>query len=222
MAHSVLLLKQWEWFEEQEYRRALEETQKVLPQLKGDDLKDAQRLLGLCCQHEGQYSQASHWFKMVCQGSAESGDWLNQAVAAARQHHLAEAQEAFEQARLCQQAAKYTQEPGLYLQIYWYALALGEAGAWEQVQPLLDELARVYVRLHNTDAVQLYRHSVPFLGSALILATHHFRARQQYAEGIIWLQHLAEDLDEAGQRQVSRAMTELRQADEGVEGAPET
>jgi tetratricopeptide (TPR) repeat protein len=209
------LHKQWELFEEQEYTRALDETQALLPQLQTDDLRDAQRLLGLCCQRQGQHAQASRWFRQACQGSVASSDWLHLAVALVLQGQPAEAAAVFEQVRLCQQVARYAQHPGLFLHIYWYALALAEAGQWSEVGALLDELSRVYVRLHSTDSAHLYRHQVPFLGSTLALAMRTFCALEHYAEGSLWLQRLAQGLDDAGQRQVSHAMAELRAADEG-------
>lgn len=213
MARSAQLQKQWELFDQQEYQRAFDEVQALHGQLQGSDLRDAQRLLGLCCYYQQQYSQAVLWFQKACYGSDEANDWLHLALAATMHGDIELGAQAFEQVRVLQQASKYSLQPSFYLQLYWYAQALCDVGQWERLQTVLDELARVYRRLYSTDTAFLYSHGMPFLSSVLALATHAFSAQEEYAKGVAWLQALGEGLDAEGQRQVSAAMQELRQAD---------
>ena len=212
MIRSPQLQKQWALFDQQQYQSAFADTHALLDRLHGLDLRDAHRLMGLACYRQREYSQASFWFKRACQGSDEAGDWFNLAVAAARQHDIELGEQAFEQVRICQQATRYHQEPGFYLQLYWYACVLCDASEYAHVQPRLDELAQVYRRLHSTDTIQLYVSRLPFLSSVLALAIRRFREAQQYAEGAAWLQALGEGLDEEGQEQVKRAIRELHEA----------
>jgi hypothetical protein len=57
---------------------------------------------------------------------------------------------------------------------------------------------------------------LPFLSSFLDLAVRCFRALERRAEGIAWLEELARALDAAGQRQVGKAVGELRREVGGV------
>ena len=211
-ARTLQLNKQWALFDRQEYERALQDTQAVLATRQGADLLDAHRLLGLCCYFQGQYSHALHWLQKAVQGSEDSNDWLNLALAATMNGNLELGEQAFEQVRLCQQVSRFRQEPGLFLQIYWYASALADGQCWTRVRPLLDELARVFKRLYSTEPAYVYTHGLPFLPSVLELATRCFRELGQHAQGVAWLQDLASGLDEDGQRQASKAMGELREA----------
>jgi tetratricopeptide (TPR) repeat protein len=140
MDRSEALLQQWLLYDQKKYGQAFRLTREVLGQLQGADLHDAQRLLGLCCLRQRQYTQASLWFKKACQGSDNSKDWLNLARSAALQGNLALSAEAFEQVRLIQQSLKYGQATGFYRQVLAYASALCEAQADEPLQALLDEL----------------------------------------------------------------------------------
>lgn len=210
MPRSPLLQKAWTLFEQGQYEEALEIAHARLSGLQGEDRRDAQRLIGLARYHQRQYEKAVFWLTEACKGSDYAGDWLNLALAAIMDRKRELAEEAFEQAHLCQQAAKYDQEPGWYVQLYWYACALGDAGQWERVLPLLDELAAAYKRVHQSDAVLLYARGMPFLPSFLALAVRCFRALERQAEGIAWLEELSKALDASGQRLVGKAVGELR------------
>lgn len=217
MTRALQLQKQWALFDRQEFERAFAETHAVLSRLQGEDLRDAQRLMGLCCYLQQQYSVATFWFKKACQGSEQSSDWLNLALAATLHGDLELGAQAFEQARLCQQVARFRQVPGFYLQAFWYATALCDASplypnqnVYPRVELLLNELAAVYKRLRCTDTAFVYSHELPFLVSFLELVVRCFRAQEKYAQGIAWLQELGDALDEEGKRQVSKAMAELR------------
>jgi len=217
VVRSQLLLRQWSLYERHEYDTAFDETHALLAKLQGDDLLDAQRLLGLCLYRKGDYSQASAWFRKNCAGRQESHDWFLLALAYTRQGDSEAGAEAFEQARLCQQISRFCQFPGYYQQLFSYAWVLCEAARdgkapqlCARVQALLDQLALAYRRLHRTEPAFLQHHAIPFLASTLDLATRYFRTANRYAEGVVWLQNLGEALDESGQRQVSKAMEELR------------
>jgi tetratricopeptide (TPR) repeat protein len=212
---SPLLAQAWALFEQGQYEEAFQMAQALLGGLQGEDRRDAQRLMGLARYHQRQYERASFWLREACKGSEQAQDWLHLALAATMQgdHDLGE--QAFEQARFCQQAAKYEQEPGWYVQLYWYAGVLCDSGQHERALPLLEELASAYKRLHHTDTVFLYGRGLPFLSSFLDLAVRCFRALERRAEGIAWLEELARALDAAGQRQVGKAVGELRREEGG-------
>lgn len=209
MRRSPLLEKAWALFEQQRYDDAFEMAQALFSGLQGEDRRDAQRLMGLARYRQRQYEKAVFWLMEACKGSDQAQDWLNLAMAAVMDRKLELAEGAFEQARLCQQAAKYDQEPGWYVQLYWYASTLCDAGQWERALPLLDELAGAYKHLHQSDTVFLYARGLPFLSSFLNLAVRCFRALQRQGEGITWLEELAKALDASGKRQVARAVEEL-------------
>lgn len=209
MPRSPLLRKAWTLFEQGQYEEAFEMAHARLSGLQGEDRRDAQRLMGLARYCQRQYEQAIFWLMEACKGSDYAGDWLNLALAATMDRKRELAEEAFEQARLCQQVAKYDQEPGWYVQLYWYACALCDAEQWEHALPLLDELAGAYKRLHQSDTVLLYARGLPFLSSFLTLAVRCFRALERQAEGIAWLEELAKALDTSGRHQVARAVGEL-------------
>lgn len=211
-ARTLQLNRQWALFDRQEYERALQDTQAVLANLQGGDLQDAHRLLGLCYHFQGQYGQAVHWLQKAVQGSEDSKDWLNLALAATMNGDLELGEQAFEQVRLCQEVSRFRQEPGLFLQVYWYASALADGQRWTRVRPLLDELVGAYKRLYSTEPAYVYSRGMPFLYSVLELATRYFRELGQHAQGVAWLQGLASGLDENGQHQVSKAMGDLREA----------
>lgn len=215
MARSPLLVKQWALYDGLEFEHARRETHTELERLKGEERRDAERLIGLCWYRQRQYDEAERWFQFACQGSTDSNDWLRLALAATRRGNLQQGVDAFEQTRICQQVAKFAQPPGIYLQAYGYALALTEARDWVRLRPILEELGRVYERVFCTDTAFLYRLGVPFLVSFLALAQRFFREQGQYVQGLAWLQTLALSLDDEGKRQVSRAMRELRETDAG-------
>nr|MBC7245524.1 hypothetical protein [Chloroflexota bacterium] len=209
MPRSPLLEKQWALFEQQQYEEAFQMTQSAMSGLQGEDLRDAQRLMGLACYHKHQYERAVFWLMEACKGSANAQDWLHLALAAAMQGHQELSAQAFEQVRLCQQAAKYAQEPGWYLQLYWYACALCDSGQCERALPLLNELASAYKRLRHSDTIYLRARDMPFLSSFLDLVVRCFRALARHAEGTAWLEELAQALDPPGQRQVCQAIEEI-------------
>ncbi len=209
MARSEVLERQWALYYDKEYALAFEETLAFVDKLQGSDLRDAQRLLGLACLRQQQYTQASLWFKKACQGSENAGDWLNLATSSALHSDMELSAQAFEQVRLIQQAARYHQGPGFYRQLFGYASALCEKGEYQHLQPLLDELAQAYHRVHSTDTAFLYVVGLPFLSSFLALAAHRFDKANEHAKGIRWLQALGKGLDEDGQRQVAKTARKL-------------
>ncbi len=213
MAHSLLLAKQWALYDGQEFERAWRETRAILDGLHGEDQRDAQRLGGLCCYRLKEYNEATLCLEQACQDSTDSNDWLWLALAATRRGRLEEGAAAFEQVRICQHVAKFSQPPGFYTQIYSYAMVLCDVRAWTRLMPLLDELAKAYARIGSTDTALLYRQGMPFLASLLALAVRLFSEQQQYVQGLAWLQQLALALDDEGKRQASRAMHALREAD---------
>ena len=215
MGRSPSLAKQWALYDGQEFERAWRETHSILDGLGREDRRDAQRLIGLCWYRQHHYDDAEHWLQWACQGSADSNDWLWLALAATRRGNMEQGAQAFEQTRICQQVAKFTQPPGIHLQIYGYALVLCQSREWARLRPLLDELGKVYERLFCTDTAFLYRHGVPFLVSFLALAERPFREQGPFVQGLAWRQKLAFGLDDEGKLQVSRAMRELREADAG-------
>lgn len=210
MPRSPLLEKAWALFEQGRYEEAFEIAQALLSGFQGEDRRDAQRLMGLTHYRQREYEKAVFWLMEACKGSDQAQDWLNLALAATMDRKQELAEGAFEQARLCQQVAKYDQEPAWYVQLYWYACTLCDARQWERALPLLDELAGVYKRLHRSDTVFLYARGMPFLSSFLSLVVRCFRALGRQAEGIGWLEELAEALDASGKRQVAWALEELR------------
>lgn len=210
MPRSPLLEKPWALFEQQRYQEAFDIVHAMLNSLQGEDLRDAQRLLGLSCYHQHQYERAVFWLTEACCGSEHAHDWLNLALAATMQGNVELGAQAFEQVHICQQASRYAQEPGWYLQLYGYADALCNSGQCMRALPLLNELANAYKRLHNTDTIFLYSRGLPFLSSFLNLAVRCFRTLQQQVEGTVWLEDVAKALDVPGQRQVRKAREELR------------
>ena len=210
MVRSPQLKEQWELFERQQYRRVFDKTFALRRQLRGVDLHDAYRLMGLACHHQQQYYQATLWFKKACQGSSEPGDWYNLAASATMQGNSQLGAEAFEQVRICQEAAKYRADPGFYWQLCWYASALCDAEEYARLQPLLDELAGVYERLGCTDTTYLYIRRVPFLSCFLALAARCFGSPERCAEGVAWLRAFGRKLDKEGQSQVGEVVQRLR------------
>jgi tetratricopeptide (TPR) repeat protein len=210
---STLLEKQWTLFEDGEYGRAFEQTRALLVRLPLAERRDAHRLLGLARYQRQQYLEARYWFREAAEGSDLADDWCRVALAATMMGDDKVAAEAFEQVRFCHQASRYSQHPGLFVHVYWYASALGEKGEYPAARLLLDELAQAYRRLHQTDTVFLYAKGMPFLSSVLSLALQCFRAEETHAAGVAWLETLATGLDEAGQRQVGQAMRDLVQKD---------
>jgi hypothetical protein len=217
--HSTLLEKQWALFDAGEYDRALEQTRALLVRLPLAERRDAHRLLGLSRYVRNQYVEAVHWFREASEGSDAADDWCRLALAATMAHNDELAAAAFEQARFCHQASRYSQHPGLYLHVFWYASALCDAGQCAATGPLLDELAQAYRRLHQTDTLFLFAHGMPFLSSVLSLALECFRRQENHAAGVKWLEELAKGLDDAGQRQVGQAMRDLVQKDGARERA---
>ena len=207
------MAKQWALFDGGDYRRAFDQTRMLLIRLPLADRCDAHRLLGLVRVHERQYLEALHWFREACEGSDLADDWCNLAVAAAMHGDLPLATAAFEQVRFCHQASRYSQRPGWYVHLFWYATALCDGGHFAGVSPLLDELAQAFRRLRQTDPIFLYAQGMPFLSSVLTLALQYFRAEDRHAAGVAWLEALAKGLDEPGQRQVGRAMHDLVRKD---------
>jgi hypothetical protein len=210
---STLLDKQWALFDAGEYDQAFEQTRVLLVRLPLPERRDAHRLLGLTRWVRSEYVEAVHWFREVCEGSDVADDWCRLALAATMAHKEQLATSAFEQVRLCHQVSRYGQRPGLYVHVYWYATALCDAGQHAAVVPLLDELAQALRRLRQTDTVLLYAQGMPFLSSVLSLALECFRNQENHAAGVAWLEALAKELDEAGQRQVGEAMRDLVQKD---------
>jgi len=211
--HSPQLAEQWQLLEEHEYTKAFQQTMAMLESLSGPDRRDAERLLGWVCYRQQQYAQASLWFKKACQGSDWADDWLNLAISAAKQGQLELSDQALEQVRLCQQAARYAQAPGLYLQLLAYARVLSDAGEHTRVVALLDELALAYRRVGSTDTTLLYVLRLPFLSSFLALALSHFARQGQEEPGQAWLEALEVALDKDGQRQVAKAIEKLRRGE---------
>ena len=212
MIRSPRLRRQWTLYDDQEYQRAFDEAGELLVQLAAKDRRDAWRLLGLCCQRQKQYREAAEWFRRACEGSDEANDWLNVAVVYVQQGDKESAAEAFEQVRLCQQAARYTQLPSFHLQLYWYASALSDSGDHSPLPRLIEELAAAYRRLRRTDSAFLLARGMPFLSSFLALVVSHFDHEEKQEEGIVWLQALGQALDAAGQKQAAEAIEELREA----------
>ncbi len=206
MIRSPQLRRQWKLYDEQEYQRAFEEARTLLVRLAGEDRRDAWRLLGLCCQRQKQYREAAEWFRKACEGSDQANDWLNVALADVQQGQIETGAEAFEQVRLCQQAARYTQVPSFYLQLYWYASALSDCGDHSRLAGLIDELAAAYRRLQRTDSAFLLARGMPFLSSFLALVVSHFHHEEKQEQGIVWLQELGQALDATGQKQVAEAI----------------
>lgn len=206
---STLLEKQWALFDEGDYVRAFEQTRALLVRLPLADRRDAHRLMGLARYQRGQYLEAVHWFREACEGSDVADDWCRLALAATMKGDAELAAAAFEQVRFCHQVSRYSQHPGLYLHVYWYAGALCDTGQYAATGPLLDELAQTYRRLRQTDSVVLFAQGLPFLSSVLSLALQCFRTQESHAAGVAWLEALAKGLDEEGQRQVGLAMRDL-------------
>jgi tetratricopeptide (TPR) repeat protein len=215
LIRSPRLRRQWKLYDDQEYQRAFDETRALLVRLAGEDRRDAWRLLGLCCQRLKQYREAAEWFRRACEGSDEANDWLNVAVVHVQQGEVESGAEAFEQVRLCQQAARYRQVPGFYLQLYWYASALSDSDDHSRLPGLIDELAAAYRRLQRTDSAFLLSRGMPFLSSFLALVVGHFDHEEKQEEGIAWLQVLGQALDAGGQKQVAEAVERLRVAGDG-------
>jgi tetratricopeptide (TPR) repeat protein len=209
MDHSPQLAAQWELLEQGEYAKAFQQTMALSDGLSGPHRRDAERLLGWVCYRQQQYAQASLWFKKACSGSDWADDWLNLAISTARQGQWTLSDQALEQVRLCQQAARYAQEPGLYLQLLAYARTLSDVGEPARVQVLLDELVSAYRRVGSADTTVLYVLRLPFLSSFLTLAVTHFRRQDNEDEGKVWLLALGAALDEEGQRRVAKAVEEL-------------
>jgi len=271
---SPQLARQWTLYDRDEHDRALQQARTLLPRLRGAERQEACRLIGLCYDRKKEHREALHWLQLACQGSEDSQVWLEVALAALRADERQLSQQALEQVRLCQQAARYAQPPGLYVQLFWYAGSLldpaprptappeemaprptappeemaerssapaaqtvssrragtrgpngmqvpqpqSTAGQLEiverrdQARQLLDELAAVYRRLYLTDTTFLYVRRMPFLSSFLTLAKRYFLLQGQLAEGVGWLQELAEGLDRAGQEQVELAIQALQLA----------
>jgi tetratricopeptide (TPR) repeat protein len=209
----MLLEKQWALFDAREYEQAFEETRALLMRLPLAERRDAHRLLGLSRYIRNQYVEALHWFREACEGSDIADDWCRLALAATMARKDEVAAPAFEQVRFCHQVSRYSQRPGLYLHVHWYATALCDVGQYATARPLLDELAQAYRRLQQTDTVFLFAQGMPFLSSVLSLALEFFRTQEKYAEGVAWLEALAKGLDEGGQRQVGQVIRDLVQKD---------
>lgn len=213
MPRSSLLEKQWALYEEGQYDDAFAQTREVLETLPLSERRDAYRLLGLARYGMGMYLEAVHWFRELCEGSDVADDWCRLAMAAVMRGDMHLAEESFEQVRLCHGASRHSQRPGLYLHLFWYASTLYEKGLYDAAQPLVDELAQAYRRLHRTDGGHLLAQGMPLLSSFLSLAVEVFRAQHRHAQGTAWLEELARGLDAAGQKQVGRAMRELAAPD---------
>ena len=97
MPRSPRLQEQWALLERQEYHRAFEGTFALRRQLRGADLHDAYKLLGMACHRQRQYHQAVLWFRKACQGSDDSADWYDLAASATMQGDVELGAEAFEQ-----------------------------------------------------------------------------------------------------------------------------
>jgi tetratricopeptide (TPR) repeat protein len=198
VAHSEKLQQQWALMDQRGYRRAAAQTELLVSQLHGTDHYDATRLLGRAYYYLGDYEASATWYQQACQGSSDSGDWLDLAIVAAWAGRKVDSGEAFAQVRLCQQAAKYAQPPGLFRQLLWYADSLVSSGDLEAVWPLLDELARAYRHLGASDTVSLYAASMPFMSTFLDLVQRAWRKAGRTSEGKKWLENLAEGLDSEG------------------------
>ena len=105
MPRSEALLAQWALYDSKEYGQAFQQVKEVLHELEGEDLRDAQRLLGLASLRQQQYTQARLWLQKACEGSTRAQDWLDLAVAAALQADWALGEAAFDQVRFIQQMA---------------------------------------------------------------------------------------------------------------------
>ena len=210
---STLLETQWALFDQGEYGQAYDQTHALVLRLPLAERRDAHRLLGMARWREGQYLEAVHWFREVCEGSDVADDWCHLAMVAVMNKDLPLAAEAMEQVRFCHAASRHSQRPGLYMHLYWYACTLLEGGQHAAVPPLLDELAQAYRWLRQTDSAFLFAQGMPFLSSVLTLALQCFRAQESHAAGVAWLEALATGLDGAGQRQVGEAMHDLVQKD---------
>lgn len=208
-----MLEEQWDLFENGEYKRALEETRALLVRLSPVERRDAQRLVGRAYFELHDHRQALDWFREAADGSELADDWCRVALAATMMGNDKVASEAFEQVRLCHQASRYSQQPGLFVHVYWYAGALCAVKEYAAARLLLDELAQAFRRLHRTDTVFLYAHGMPFLSSVLSLALRCFRGQDAHAAGAAWLEELAGSLDEAGQRQVGQSLHDLVRKD---------
>lgn len=236
MRRSLHLAAQWTLYDRDEHERALQQARMLLPRLRGAERQEAYRLIGLCYDRQRVHKEALHWLQRACEGSDDSQVWLELALAALRAGERTLSQEAFEQVRLCQQAARYAQAPGFYLQLFWYAGSLldplprpKDGDAWarvkldlkdqrDQARLLLDELGTVYCRLHNTDTTFLYMRHMPFLSSFLTLVMRYFQARGELQEGMAWLRELSAALDSRGQQQVREAIKALKHAASGRKG----
>ncbi len=241
MRRSPQLARQWTLYDRDEHDRAQQQARTLLPRLRGGERQEAYRLIGLCCHRQQKHGEAVDWLKRACEGSEDSQVWLELALAALKAGDRTLSGEALEQVRLCQQAARYAQAPGFYLQLFWYAGTLLDAVAratappsqsagrssevdrsvpalgdpaplWEQLRSLLDELGTVYCRLYLTDTTFLYARQMPFLSSFLTLVTRYFVMCGQLADGVAWLKELSEALDSSGQEQVKQAIKTLRRA----------
>jgi hypothetical protein len=211
MRRSERLHGQWALYDERQFDRACKETQAILATLQAADLQDAQRILGKCAYLQHRDQEAVQFLRKACQASDDSNDWLGLALAAVRAGQAELGAQAFEQVRICQQAAKFAQWPGIHLQVYWYALALCDMRQWFALAPLLDELKGVYKRLHCTDTAFVYRHGLPLLASALQLAARYFNAHGGRAAGVAWLQDLASGVDAEGGQEAERTAGELKE-----------
>jgi len=218
MPRAEILAPHWRQLDAGEPQQAFEGAHALVDQLQGAERHDGLRLMGLALYYQLDYGRAAYWFNEGCQGSEEASDWYHLALAATMDGDLERGVAAFEQVRLCHQAARHGQHPGFYVHVYGYAHALGRKGEHARLRPLLDELAVAFGRLHNTDTGFLYARQMPFLSSVLALATGTFRARNCAAEGIAWLEALAPALDEPGQRQVGAAIQDLLAAASGLGG----
>jgi len=134
--HSPQLARQWALYDHDEHDRALQQARTLLPRLHGAERQEACRLIGLCYDRKKEHTEALHWLQSACQGSEDSQVWLELALAALRAGERKLSEQALEQVRLCQQAARYAQPPGLYVQLFWYAGSLLDPLPGPKVLPI--------------------------------------------------------------------------------------
>ena len=209
LIHSPRLRRQWQLFEQRQYRTALAQAMLMIEYLQGADLRDGLHLIGMTHYRLGQYDQSADWLGRACHGSEESADWLNLAVAAVLAGRVDQSEDAFAQVRICQQAAKHAQPPGLYRQMLWYAEALTQGNEFDPLWPLMDELASAYRHIRSTDVVSLYVANMPFLSTFLELSQRAWRRAGLASEMRDWLQGLADGLDPEGAGRVMRVIQQL-------------
>ena len=191
-------------FKQKKYDEVINKTKILLDEGNNQISTEARTKLGLSYYYKGEFHKSLPIFEELASMNNDVLDWFNVMTSAIPIKEIEKGRAAFQKAIELRRISSDYGLPSTPFIRYYYALALNNAGIFDEAMEQLDVLKGFYIQLVDTDSNHLYVHGVPLLGQTLDLAKEVLTGLNIDMSRSEWLKELKQGIDDDGKNFIEK------------------